>query len=191
MDTFSEENLILAECLSKCAQGDHKAFEQIFTLTSGKLNAILCGMVQDETLAHDILQHAYISIWKNSASYDPSKGKAFTWILVITRNRAIDQLRKLKRRPDTTELIETLPDKTAKSDSAAKSMLLKRFLDPHLDNLPPDMSRAIMLNIVHGLSSREIAETIGVSPNTVKSWIRRGLKKLRSQINMSDLNALL
>jgi len=191
LEIFTEENIILADCLSKCALGDHKAFEKIYSLTSRKLNAIICGMVQDEALAHDILQHAYISIWKNSASFDPEKGKAFTWILVVTRNRAIDQLRKLKRQPNTTELIETLPDDNAKSDAGAKAMLLKRFLTPHLDSLPPDMSRAIMLNVVHGLSSREIAETIGVSPNTVKSWVRRGLKKLRSQIKTSDLDALL
>ena len=191
MDSLTEENMILADCLSKCALGDHQAFEKIYTRTSGKLNAIICGMVQDEALAHDILQQAYISIWRNSGSFNPEKGKAFTWILVVTRNRAIDQLRKLKRRPNTTELIDTLPDETAKADAGAKAMLLKRFLDPYLENLPPDMSKAIMLNVVHGLSSREIAETIGVSPNTVKSWVRRGLKKLRTQIDTTKLETLL
>ena len=191
MDSLTEENMILVDCLSKCALGDHQAFEKIYTLTSGKRNAIICGMVQDEALAHDILQQAYISIWKNSGSFNPEKGKAFTWILVVTRNRAIDQLRKLKRRPNTTELIDTLPDETAKADAGAKAMLLKRFLDPYLENLPPDMSKAIMLNVVHGLSSREIAETIGVSPNTVKSWVRRGLKKLRTQIDTTKLETLL
>lgn len=191
MDNFDQVNLDLAESLKRCAEGDRSAFKTIYDLTAPKLNAIIFGMVRDEQMTYDILQLAYMSVWKNAGSFDASKGKPFTWILVVTRNRALDVLRKKKRLGVTEEVPETLQDKTMCSDDGARSWMLRRLLLPHLSNLSPDTTNAIIMSVVQGMSSREIGEKLGVPTNTVKSWVRRGLAKLRKDLGDIPIDALL
>lgn len=92
-------NQKLAIYLSATAAGDSQAFEALYKLTSSKLNAIVLGMIRDEALTFDILQQAYVAIWKNAGKFDAGKGKPFTWMLVITRNKALDMIRKRKNSP--------------------------------------------------------------------------------------------
>lgn len=173
------------------ANGDKNAFEKLYTLTAPKLNAIVLGMVQDEQLTLDILQKSYVSIWKNAGTYSPEKGKAFTWMLVITRNRAIDFLRQKKRRMTVEILDDQIIDEKAQSDARAKSMLLRRLLAPHLNNLSPNVRTAIILYTHKGMNSREIGEKMNTSTNTVKSWLRRGLAKLHDDISIETLDEIL
>lgn len=191
MDNYSEENAILATCLQDIAKGDRAAFTKLYELTSPKLYAILCGMVHDDDFASDILQHVFMSVWKNAGSFDPAKGKAFTWLLVVSRNRAIDKIRTLKTRPQTSELCETFADEHTHTDKGAKQKLLHRVLKPHLAALPENIRSAVIMNVVHGYSAREIGEKTNTSPNTVKSWIRRALKSMRDDISADKLSALL
>ena len=110
MENFTAVNLELAQCLKLCADGDKSAFTKLYKLTAPKLQAIVAGMVKSDALAADILQSAYLSIWKKAHAFDPEKGKAFTWMLVVTRNRAYDELRRLKRTGVTLELPENIID---------------------------------------------------------------------------------
>ena len=191
MDKYADMNLELAGYLRLASEGDKRAFEKLYGLTAPKLNAIVLGMVRDPHLTHDILQRAYISIWKNAGSFDPAKGKAFTWMLVVTRNRAIDALRQKKRQMPTEMLPETLEDEDMHSDVGAKSWMLRRMLAPHLETLNPDVRKAIILYTVQGMNSREIGEHMNVSTNTVKSWLRRGLAKLQNDIDIDTLDEIL
>lgn len=140
-------------------------------------------MVRDEAECADILQDAYLSIWKSAHRYDPDKGKPFTWMLVITRNRALDKLRKKSRERATQTLsgpiIENIEDGGAGPHENMQRKMLRDMLVPHISKLKPNMSRAVLLSTVEGLSAREIGEQMGVPTNTAKSWIRRGLKRIR------------
>lgn len=191
MDKYAEINSVLTSCLRQSAQGDKAAFEKIYALTSPKFNAIILGMVRDQQMTHDILQRAYISIWKNAGSFDPSKGKAFTWMLVITRNRAIDMIRQKKRQMQTELIPETLEDEDMQSDTGAKSWMLRRKLAPHLKTLPPKVQEAIMLYTVKGMNSREIGEHMNEPTNTVKSWLRRGFAKLQKDLDVDSIDEIL
>jgi len=148
-------------------------------------------MIKDEALTHDILQQAYISIWKNAGTFDPEKGKAFTWILVISRRKALDMIRSRRRLNVSEELCEHLPDEKMQSDLSAKALLLRRMITPHMNALPDNSREAIVLSTIYGMSSREIGEKFGVPTHTAKSWVRRGLKKLKSEIDIEDLDAVL
>lgn len=190
-DRFSSENAELAELLQCCAKGDRKAFERLYALTAPKLTAITLRMVRDDQLTFDILQQSYLSIWKNAASFDPEKGKAFTWMLVVTRNRSLDSLRKLKRQGVTEELTDVHEDDSAPSDDTTRAWMLRRLMAPYLEKLTPETTQAIILSVVHGLSSREIGERLNVPTNTVKSWVRRGLEKLRLDMGIDDIAELI
>ena len=190
-DVQAQQNIVLSNLLQACAGGDKKSFERLYALTAPKLTAITRQMVGDEQLTFDILQQAYLSIWKKAGSFDPDKGKAFTWLLVVTRNQSLDHLRKIKRRGYSEELTDIYMDETAHADDSTRALLLRRLIAPHLEKLSPQTAQAVILSVVHGLSSREIGERINVPTNTVKSWVRRGLKKLRQDMAIDDISELI
>ena len=191
MYTRDQLNAVLAEKLARSAAGDELAFKSIYELTAPKLNAIVNAMIKDEALTHDILQQSYTAIWKNAKTFNPNKGKAFTWILVITRRKALDMLRMRRKFTFTEELNENLADETMQSDKGAKSLLLRRIVMPHLASLSHNTREAVLLNVIYGLTSREIGEKFGVPTHTAKSWVRRGLQKLKSEIEVDDIYSLL
>ena len=191
MVNFSDLNDALAISLAATAAGDEQAFRTVYSLTAPKLNSIIKGMVQDEALTQDILQQAYVSIWKNAWKFDVEKGKAFTWMLVITRRKALDMIRSRRKLSISEELCENLADEHVQSDVGAKALLLRRIFEPHLATLSKNSQEAIILSTIYGMSSREIGERFGVPTHTAKSWIRRGLQKLKSEIDINELQTLL
>ena len=189
-DRYSALNAELEACLTECANGDRTAFAAICSLTSGKFTAIIMKMVRDEATCEDILQKAYMSIWKNAARFDPEKGKAFTWMLVIMRNRALDALRQRSRYRETETLsgdvIETLEDDAVSPLDETQGWMIRRLLAPHFSSLAPDVARAVQLSTIDGMSAREIGDVMGVPTNTAKSWVRRGLQQLRKRLEEAD-----
>lgn len=191
VNKFSAQNAELAKLLSQCALNDRDAFRRLYALTAPKLTAITLGMVKDEQLTFDILQQSYLTIWEKAESFDVQKGKAFTWMLVVTRNKSLDCLRKLKRQGYTEELTDIYEDESAHADDSTRDWMLRRLISPYLDKLSPQTTQAIILSAVHGLSSREIGERLNVPTNTAKSWIRRGLEKLRADMDIDDIAELI
>lgn len=187
---YDDTNRVLARALALCAAGESSAFTDIYDLTAPKFTAIISGMVKCEETTRDILQRAYLSIWTNAHKYDASKAQPFTWMLVIMRNRALDVLRERKRRGEHEELDEGMADDEASSpDRQARMQQVGVLLSSHLSVLPARMAHAIVLHVVEGHSCREIGERLGESPNTVKSWIRRGLERIRADFPFQSLDA--
>lgn len=175
------------DCLSgllvAVAAQDAVAFRQLYEMTYAKLNAITARMVWNEADHADILQQAYLAIWRKAGTFDPARGKAFTWLLVVTRNKTLDMLRRSARRGLQEPLNEWLPSQAAPSDNGARSALLRDLMRPHLSQLRPEIRDAVIRHVVHGTTSRQLGEHYGVSTNTAKSWVRRGLKRLRTNLD--------
>ena len=187
---FSDLNSKLAASLKACAAGDRRAFQTIYTLTAAKFAAILTNQLKDAEAARDVMQQAYLSIWRNAAKFDPEKGGAFTWMLVIMRNRGLDRLRSQARAPEMDVIAETIEDTGTLPEQGARQAHAGRLLKAHLSKLPDHVALSISLNIVQGLSCREIGHVLDVSPNTVKGWVRRGLQKLRADLPVDRVDAV-
>ena len=84
----------LQALLARCARRDHGAFEQLYRLTSPKLFALCAGMLRRDDLAEEVLQDAFVQIWRQADRFDRSRASPMTWMAVIVRHRAIDVLRK-------------------------------------------------------------------------------------------------
>ncbi|MEQ9317040.1 MAG: sigma-70 family RNA polymerase sigma factor, partial [Henriciella sp.] len=181
-------NQELERALAQCAAGDRRAFATIYELTAPKFLSLLQRQLNDTEAARDVLQKAYVSIWKNASKFDASKGKAFTWMLVIIRNRGLDHLRSCARAPETAEIEHALVDTRPEPEQAARTSAAGRLIAKHLAGLPEHIARSISLNVVYGFSCTEIGHLLDVSPNTVKGWVRRGLKRLRSEIPESSVS---
>lgn len=173
----------LDSLLEQTAGGDQQAFKLVYDDIAPKVLAFLMKMLKDRHSAEDVLQEAMVQVWRKAAEYDASKAKASTWIIAIARHRALDLLRKNNRfsqlvRDDQHQISEVLYPEEITAGSDTLSSLTNSRLGYCLGKLGLDPMACIQLAYINGLSLREIAHTRQQSINTVKSWVRRGLKKL-------------
>ena len=169
------QKALLAELLAATADGDKNAFARLYRLTSPKLFAVALRILKQEATAQECLQESYLSIWRQAAAYQPGKASAMTWMVTITRNRAIDLLRRQHSRPVTDEAeIETFC-----SPANPVSLTDRMAMAKCLDALKESQQECIRLAYLEGLTHPELAERLGQPMGTIKTWIRRGLQQIR------------
>ena len=165
------------EILRLFEEGDVKAMDLLYDHYSDALYGVVLRMVGDEALASDVLQESFVKIWQNSRSYDPSKGRLFTWLLRIVRNKAIDSIRKTGRKAEIQSELKIVH----KGDTSdAKDPTLQHDLNTVLSNLDKDQRELIEHSYILGFSHPEIAEKFDLPLGTVKTRIRNAMQELRS-----------
>lgn len=169
----------LTQLLGAVARGDRVALATLYDRTSAKLFGICLRLLGSEAEAEDVLQEAYVTVWRNAARFDPAKASPVTWMAVVTRNKAIDRLRRRTLPVETIDAAAEIPDDSPTAfdlvQLSQETARLSGCLD-ELDEKPRAMIRAAFLE---GASYPELAEREGVPLATMKSWIRRGLLRLR------------
>jgi RNA polymerase sigma-70 factor (ECF subfamily) len=175
------------QLLVDCGRGDQDAFRKLYDTTAPQLLAIAKRILSDHQQAEDVLQQTMIAVWHKAHEFNEEKSLATTWLTAITRHRAIDLLRKRGRqqqmiRTDQHDIREVFGhDRSlAPSDPIPSSMTSR--LDFCLGHLSRDQAGCVQLAYLDGLTVSEIADKLNRSAATVKSWIRRGLTKLRECI---------
>ncbi|HYI39714.1 MAG TPA: sigma-70 family RNA polymerase sigma factor [Allosphingosinicella sp.] len=176
----SEEGRRLAGTLSDVANGDTAAMARLYERTSGKLFGICLRILGSEAEAEEALQETFVTVWRKAAAFDQGKASAVTWLAVLARNKAIDRLRG--RRPGTDAGLDAAAD-IADSGASALDLLEdaqeSRRLSACLDELEPRTGEAIRAAFIGGASYPDLAAREGVPLGTMKSWVRRGLLRLR------------
>ncbi len=166
--------------LRKTAQGDRLAFAALYRATSAKLFGVILRILDDRSLATDILQEVFVKIWRNASGYDPAKAAPMTWMAAIARNRALDEARKRKHAtldPESEDLHIAAPE-TDPLAGRQKNEDLTRLL-ACLDGLDAERRRIVVLAYCHGLSRDELATRFAKPVATIKTWLRRSLLQLR------------
>ncbi|MAI90888.1 sigma-70 family RNA polymerase sigma factor [Ponticaulis sp.] len=176
------EDFELSEALTQCANREKHAFIKLYNLTSGLLYRLTRRIVKDDDLAQDVLQKGYLAIWRKAHHFDDEKGRALTWMMVIMRNHAIDEWRRQQRHAACEDICETIPDTAERPDVETDRSQIRRILEAELHRLPSRMAFVIHSRFLLGKTVREIADEMSISINTIKSWIRRGLKMLRDTL---------
>jgi RNA polymerase sigma-70 factor (ECF subfamily) len=166
-------------------KGDPRAFEVLYDRHSGAAFSLAYRMVGTRNVAEDVVQEAFLAIWRSGARYDRARGSVRTWVLGIVHNRAIDALRRAivhdRRRASDEGLAERLeaPERTeneiARRDEA-------RAVRGALGNLPPEQVQVIELAYFGGFTQTEIADMLGAPIGTVKGRMRLGLQKMRASL---------
>lgn len=174
------------ELMGGIARGDAEALAEFYDRHAGLLFSVAVHVLRDEREAEDVLQEAMVALWERAALYDSSLGKPLSWAVTLTRNRSIDRLRGLKRRPQAAAIeLEENDGAFAEPETATEKLILSEssaVLRSALRRLPADQREAIELAFFRGLTHVEIAETTGAPLGTVKARIRRGMLELRDAL---------
>ncbi|MBN2741606.1 MAG: sigma-70 family RNA polymerase sigma factor [Rhodobacteraceae bacterium] len=149
------------------------------TAEGGRMLGVARRMLRRSDLAEDALQESLVLIWRNAHQFDESRGNAKGWIFTILRNRCLSMLRREDREiPVAPEMIEDTPDHLV-LDTAFHRLAERSDLRRCLETLDAGTRQAILSSYVLGHSHGEIAGRMQAPLGSVKSWVRRGLLKLR------------
>lgn len=172
----------LRDLLIAVAGGDGKAFERLYQATSAKLFGICLRIVQQRSDAEDVLQDVYTTIWRKAGQYDAARASAITWLAMMARNKAIDRLRSggVDRHSVAIDLAEEIRDPNPSAFATADASDEKRRLDACMSELEVQRRNLIRVAFFEGATYEELAERCGSPLGTVKSWIRRGLLRLKA-----------
>ncbi len=170
----------LVEALVATGTQDRAAFATLYSLTSAKLFGVCLRICGDRGAAEEVLSDVYITIWQRAGAFEPGRASPISWLATIARNRAIDWRRSAGRRPSVT--LDQAPDIADDAPSAEDRMVqgeAERTLHLCLDQLDDKQRGAIRSAFFGGLTYAELAERDAVPLGTMKSWVRRGLQRLK------------
>lgn len=176
----------LMELLDRVAARDDTALRLLYTQTSSQLFGLALRILRQRALAEDVLQEAYLTIWRVAVDYRASLSPPMAWMALIVRSRALDALRR--RSTERANLMNELDDEMAQTlegdspnpmDTAEASE--QAFALHHcLGKLDNKQREVVSLAYLRDLSHGELAEQLKLPLGTVKTWIRRGLEQLRT-----------
>ena len=165
--------------LGQVVARDSAALKELYERTSAKLYGICLRLLRDEAEAQDVLQEVYVTVWNKAISYDPARASAITWLATLARNRSIDRLRRWRAPTDGLENALEIADERPSSldvlEQAEDALRLQRCLE----QLEEKARSAIRAAFFDGATYPELAKREGIPLPTVKSWVRRGLIRLR------------
>jgi RNA polymerase sigma-70 factor, ECF subfamily len=166
-------------------QGDARAFELVYERHATAAFSLAYRMTGRRAAAEDVVQEAFLSLWRSGARYDHTRGSVRTWVLGIVHHRAIDSLRR-NLRHDThrasDEGLEERFEAPERTDVVAARREEATEVRTALASLPAEQSKVIELAYFGGFSHSEIASMLQTPVGTVKGRIRLGLEKLRGQL---------
>ena len=178
------------ELMHAIGRQDRQAFETLYDRYNRLVFSTAYRVLQDAQGAEDVAQEVFVRLWKNPDRYDEQRGRFLGWLLSVTRNRAIDEVRSRKRRPLTESQVGnpedsgSLADETP-SEPARAAMELAEMTDQRemvrqaLAELPEEQRVAIEMAYYKGLTQVEIATELDTPLGTVKTRVRLGMQKLR------------
>ena len=162
---------------ARLRRGDPDALAEVHRTYGGMVLGYLRGALRDPAAAEDVHQEVFLEVWRRGPAYDPDRASLGTWVMLIARSRAIDHLRRHVPEPRD-------PQRTGgwerEDPTASPDLLVERWaMAVRLTRLPPEEARTLRMRFQEGLSQTEIAERTGIPLGTVKTYMVRGLRRLR------------
>jgi RNA polymerase sigma-70 factor, ECF subfamily len=185
------EQKALADLAALCLQGDANSWEQLAKTQHRKIYGICYRFTGSQSDAEDLTQEAFLKMYRNLASFDPTKGSFTTWLTTLTRNLLVDNYRRtrLERASDSLDesyegeedgptKAERLADGGKTQEQHVAGLELRAQIQEALKQVSPDLREAVILRDLEDMDYKEIAEILGVPQGTVKSRISRGRSEL-------------
>lgn len=179
-------NLSENELITLLKSKDEKAFNYLYDHYSGSIYGLILKIVESQEHAEEVLQDAFVKIWKYIDQYEASKGRLYTWIINITRNTAIDYIKSKGYQNEQKN--QSIVNFVHKDTLSSKEMSSEQKVDmigmnAVIENLKPEWRELIELGYFQGYSQTEIAEILEIPLGTVKTRTRNALLELKKILN--------
>lgn len=173
----------LSQLLAATAAGDQRAFRELYESSSSHLFGLLIRMLKRRDWAEEALQDCYLKVWQKAETYAPEKGAPMTWLMTVARYRALDLLRMKRPEVEMPEEGEEQPlsmadESQSPEDRAVEGEGIGR-LENCMQGLQEEQRQSVLLAYYEGYTHQELAARMNAPLGTVKSWVRRGLSRLR------------
>ncbi|WP_042196560.1 RNA polymerase sigma factor [Paenibacillus camerounensis] len=174
------------QLMQQIRQKDPDALEKLYDRYEQMIYSFAYRIVKDSMAAEEVMQELFMRIWKNAEQYDSAKGKLPTWMFTVTRNIAIDQLRKTNSRPAQqsadSEEVQQLRDTGAMTEDMVEMLLAGEQVREALLELSRDQQQVVDLIYYQGLTQQEAAYHVAVPLGTVKSRVRLAMRQLQKRL---------
>jgi RNA polymerase sigma-70 factor (ECF subfamily) len=170
----------IADLLAQIATQDRAAFRAIYTATSAKLMGVTLRILNNRSEAEDALQEVFTRVWLRAHKFDPAMGRGMTWLIAIARNHAIDRLRaRPKGQSDDEDALNAVADPTPRAETQLIAKGEAGRISDCFATLDPDKALALRGAYLAGTSYIDLATQFNVPLNTMRTWLRRALQKLK------------
>ncbi|KUP20718.1 sigma-70 family RNA polymerase sigma factor [Paenibacillus sp. DMB5] len=174
------------QLMQQIRQKDPDALEKLYDRYEQMVYSFAYRIVKDSMAAEEIMQELFMRIWKNAEQYDSAKGKLSTWMFTVTRNIALDQLRKNNTRPPQqsadAEELQQLRDTGAMTEDMVEMLVAGEQIREALLELSRDQQQVMDLIYYQGLTQQEVVYHVAVPLGTVKSRVRLAMRQLQKRL---------
>ncbi|WAC66117.1 ECF RNA polymerase sigma factor SigK [Agrococcus sp. SL85] len=177
----------IEQCLTRAAQGDQRAFAELYDATSSRVFGLVLRILVDRAQAEEVAQEVFLEAWRNARRFDPERGAAMSWLLQIAHARAVDRVRASQAQRDRDQrigerdLAVPVDDVSERAEISLDAARARQALEA----LPAAQRQAIELAYFGGLTQTEIAERLGAPLGTVKTRLRDGMIRLRGILGVT------
>ena len=179
------------ELMTLMQRGDARAFEIVYERHSGAAFSLAYRMVGQRNAAEDVVQEAFLAIWRSGARFDRARGSVRTWVLGIVHHRAVDALRRSSIRDTRRTTDEGLEERLVAGENTEGEVARRdeaSAVRAALETLPPEQSQVIELAYFGGFTHTEIAGILDAPVGTIKGRMRLGLEKMRSNLGQGRVS---
>ena len=169
----------IADLIARCALRDRAAFRDLYGRTSAKLYGVTLRILRDRSEAEEALQEVYVKIWQRADRYVPGGYSPISWLVAVARNHSLDVLRARKPQSDDIDMALDVADAGPDPEQAAVDSGERSRIDNCLGQLDGEKADAVRGAYLDGYSYEELATRHKVPLNTMRTWLRRSLMKLR------------
>ncbi|MCW5721586.1 MAG: sigma-70 family RNA polymerase sigma factor [Devosia sp.] len=177
--TISPASREVADLIARCALRDRVAFRLLYERTSAKLFGVVLRILRDRGEAEDAIQDVYVKIWQRADRFVVGQTSPISWLVAVARNHALDRVRARRPAAEDLDVAVELADEAPTPDRLAEASEEGARIEKCLATLEPDRAEAVRGAYLDGFSYEELASRYAVPLNTMRTWLRRSLIKLR------------
>lgn len=169
----------IGDLISRCSLRDRSAFNTLYQRTSAKLFGVVLRILKNRAEAEEAIQEVYIKIWQRADRFVAGQYSPISWLVAIARNHALDMLRARRPTGDDLDAALEIPDAAPSPEKMTESSQEGARIEACLATLEADRAEAVRGAYLDGYSYEELAQRFAVPINTMRTWLRRSLIKLR------------
>ncbi|MEU6347063.1 ECF RNA polymerase sigma factor SigK [Streptomyces sp. NPDC046977] len=178
---------VLEKLLGRVAHGDHEAFETLYTATAGAVLGLVRSLLRDAAQSEEVAQEVLIEVWRSASRFDPAKGSAMAWVMMLAHRRAVDRIRSVQKTAERDHKAAVRDHQTPFDvvTEQVERRLERQQVRRCLDQLTDLQRQSVTMAYYRGYTHQETAHLLGAPLGTVKTRLRDGLIRLRDCLGVT------